>query len=330
MIKYLYVCTSSQRDLFLEQTFASIVSLKQKIPKAFVALLIDKCTEQTLTDGRERIKDLVDELVVRDLDANLSDKVRSRILKTSMRNCIEGDFLYIDSDTVILEDLSEIENVPYDLGGVQDSHVLLSKNPMLQKKEHLKELSKLNSDKAFLTSEIYINGGVLFARDVPKNREFFRLWNKHYLEFLKKENISQDQPTLSLVNYLMGFPIHELNGKWNCQLNYGASFYRKAKILHYFSSVNIPVSIQKIYGLIREYGFDAKASKCILEQLEENAFNFGRSAIAKDREYDLMKTASYRLLLLIFSSFPKIFALFEKIASLGRGRGLYLKMKRGT
>lgn len=328
MIKYLYVCTSSQRDLFLEQTFASIVSLKQKMPKAFVVLLIDKCTELTLTDGRERIKDLVDELVVRNLDANLSGKVRSRILKTSMRNCVDGDFLYIDSDTVILEDLSEIENVPCDLGGVQDSHVSLSKNPMLQKKDHLKELSKLNSDRAFFSSEIYINGGVLFARDVPKNREFFRLWNKYYLEFLKKENISQDQPTLSLVNYLMGFPIYELNGKWNCQLNYGASFYRKVKILHYFSSVNIPDAIQEIYELIRKYEFDAKARACALEQLEEKAFNFGPSVVAKGREYDLMRTASYRLLLLVFSSFPKIFSLIEKVASLGRGRGLYLKMKR--
>lgn len=328
MLKYLYVCTSSQRDLFLEQTFASIVSLKQKIPKAFVVLLIDNCTEQTLSDGRERIKDLVDELVVRNLDANLSGKVRSRILKTSMRNCVDGDFLYIDSDTVILEDLSEIENVPCDLGGVQDSHVSLSKNPMLQKKNHLKELSKLNSDKAFLTCEIYINSGVLFVRDVPKNRDFFRLWNKYYLEFLKKENISQDQPTLALVNYLMGFPIYELNGKWNCQLNYGASFYWKVKILHYFSSVNIPGAVQEIYELIRKYAFDAKARACALDQLEEKVFNFGPSVVTKGREYDLMRTASYRLLLLIFSSFPKVFALFEKIASLGRGRGLYLKMKR--
>ena len=330
MFKYLYVCTSSQDDLFLEQTFASIVSLRQKMPEAFVSLLMDRCTERTLVDGRERIKDLVNELVVQNLDEGLSGKVRSRILKTLMRNCVDGDFLYIDSDTVVLEDLSEMENATFDLAGVQDGHTALSKSMLLRKKMHRKEMSNLNSDEAFLNNETYINSGVLFVRDIPENREFFRLWNEYYLKFLKKENISQDQPTLALVNYLKGFPIYELNGRWNCQLCYGASFFRKAKILHFFSSMNIPAPVQKIYGQVKEFQFDSRAKEHVREHLEKSSFDFGCSVIAKGREYDLMKTASYRLLLWIFSSLPKAFAVLEKFASLGRGRGLYLKMKKGA
>ena len=96
-MKYLYVCTSSKKDFFLEQTFVSITTLKINTPNAFVTLLIDKATEKTLDESRENIKKIVDEIIIIDLDESLSAKVRSRLLKTSMRLHIQGDFLFIDN-----------------------------------------------------------------------------------------------------------------------------------------------------------------------------------------------------------------------------------------
>lgn len=328
-MKYLYVCTSSTNDFFLEQTFVSIVTLKTNTPHAFVSLLIDENTKKSFVGGREEIEQLVDELIVVDLDGTLSGAIRSRLLKTSMRNHVDGDFLFIDSDTIVFDNLADIFTLPHDFAGVLDCHALLSCNPQIQLQMHKKQMRRLYADENFLNSETYVNSGVLFVRDTLENRSFFKQWNALYIECLKKYNILQDQPTLALCNFKHGFPIKILEGVWNCQLNYGAHLFRSAKILHFFASVNIPQSIQLMYNQVRQFKFDDNAVLFIKRNFEKATFDLGHTAIVKGCEYSILNTALYRLLIYLFSSHKKIFCFFEKIVSVGRGHGLYYKTKKG-
>lgn len=326
-MKYLYVLTSTENDSFLEQTFVSILSLKQKTPDAFVTLLTDKCTEETFVHGRENIRELCDEVVVKDLDGNLSGKVRSRLLKTNMRNLVDGDFLYIDSDTVVLDDLSEIENAPFDFGGIQDGLCRLSENKYFHTHQKLK--ARICTDKNFLLSEVYINSGVLFVRDNPRNRDFFKQWNELYLECLQKYDISQDQPTLAYVNYKNNFPIQELDGSWNCQLPCGLKYFRTAKILHYFTSGNTPKTLSQLYKECKKLGFNKDARKMVLENFESCAFDFDVSCVVFGNEYEITRTACYRFLVFLFAKHKRVFNFFEKVFSLGRGKGFFVKSKNG-
>ncbi len=326
MLKYLYVCVSSKKDLFLEQTFVSIISLKQKNPNAFVSILMDLCTKESLIDGREKIEKIADEIVVCDLPRELSSKVRSRILKTSMRNLLKGDFLYIDSDTLIMDNLSSIDKMPYDFAGVRDSHVLLSENVQNFTHERLKKM--VCQEKEFLLDEIFINGGVLFVRDTKDNRKFFKKWNELYFYHFEKNNISQDQPSLALLNFENKHIIQELDGGWNCQFRYGANFFHKVKILHFLTSSGTPKLINDLYHNLRENHFSEMAIENIKNNFENRAFDFGKSILVCNDEYEIMKTAMYRMLFVLYKKCPKLFKIFEIFASFGRGRGLYFKINK--
>ena len=106
MTKYLFVLTSSPKDFFCEQTLVAIASLRVHNPNAFVTLLTDDKTAETLTGSRAVLKDAVDELKVLTLDEKFTPMLRSRYLKTVMRNVVDGDFLYMDSDIAIVDDLT--------------------------------------------------------------------------------------------------------------------------------------------------------------------------------------------------------------------------------
>ena len=111
--KVLYVLVSNENDIFWEQTFLSIQSLLRTNGSTNITVLMDNLTYYGLKDKRAVLLSLISEPVVIDLDQNLSNKEKSRILKTNMRNYVDGDFLYIDTDTIILGDLSDIDRCEY-------------------------------------------------------------------------------------------------------------------------------------------------------------------------------------------------------------------------
>ncbi len=323
-MKYVYVCVSEMSDYYLEQTFASIVTLKKHTPNASVSLLIDDITHRSLTLGRERINDICDEVVVKTFDKNISKKIRSRLLKTNMRDIVKGDFLYIDGDTFIFRDLSEIDSCPYSLAGVQDKHCRLSENEQFFTHSRLK--IKICAEKKFLEDETYINGGVIWVKDTKENRNFFAEWNEKYVAF-EKIGITQDMPSLSWVNYSYNHLIKELDGTWNCQLGSGAGYFYDVRILHYFASHLNQKSLVKLFEKIRQYGFDNEAEKYVLDNYKQIAFDFGPCSLLCGDEYNVKATAFYRCIVYLYRTHSFLFNFFEKIFSLGRGRGFYIRSK---
>ena len=292
-MKYLYVCVSSSIDFYLEQTFASIVTLKANTPSAFVTLLTDNLTMASLQEGRDKIKALCDEIVVKNFETNISQKKRSRLLKTNMRNYVDGDFLYIDGDTFVFDNLSEIEKCPHIIAGVQDMN---------------------------------FNSGVLWTRDNEENRTFFKDWSQTYIEYEKK-GISQDQPTLSFVNCKHGYPIYELDGSWNCQLESGAQFFNNAKIFHYFASQVKQESLNQLFKRIRLNKFNDCVQEYIRNNYKRIAFNFGPCTLSRGPEHEIQATAFYRLIVFLFQRHRKIFNMFERLFQLGRGKGFFFNSR---
>lgn len=239
MIKYLFVLASDSSDNYYEQAFLAISSLKIHTPNAFVSLLIDDITETTLTGKRENIRNLVNEIKTVKIDSKFNKKARSRWLKTSMRKHIEGDFLYIDNDTIISGDLSEIENINADVGAILDDHTYLyefEKTRPSRYKE-IKKIFKLRNFGVPFDFKIYFNGGVFFCRDTKKGHDFFNEWHRLWLHCFDL-NLLTDQPSLNQANYNLGNIICELDGIWNCQLMHDGAlkYFFNAKILHYFAT----------------------------------------------------------------------------------------------
>lgn len=93
------------------------------MPDASVVLLVDNKTEDSINSDslkRAEIKKYVSKIISVQFDEKVSNAERSRLIKTSIPEYIDDDFLYIDCDTIIADDLSEIEKTPYKTAGILD------------------------------------------------------------------------------------------------------------------------------------------------------------------------------------------------------------------
>ncbi len=242
-MKFLYILVSDENDIYYEQTLVSVVSLRRHNPNAFISLIVDDRTAENLTGFRASIKDLIGEYKIISFEKGLSNKVRSRHLKTNMRNLIEGDFLYIDGDTVIVEPLNISFGNDCDIAAVSDLHARENDKYRTKHKQFNKNIDRLNFSLSL--NDLYFNSGVIYAKDSEKSKAFFDLWHKRYL-YCAENAIYTDQLSFNESNHQLGFPIKEMSGEWNCQVReaynhlYRAkiiySFLCNAKIIHFFGS----------------------------------------------------------------------------------------------
>jgi len=246
-----------------------MTSLRIQISNAFISLLVDDITEINLKKKRENIFKLINEFKSVKLEAHFNKEARSRWLKTSMRQQIEGDFLYIDNDTIIADDLSSLGNININLGAILDEHIYLSEFETLRP-IRMKEIQAVFKRRKFnmpFDFKIYFNGGVLFCKDCKAGHDFFSEWHRLWLHCFELGEFT-DQPSLNQANFNLGNIIQELNGIWNCQiLNDGAlKFLYNAKIIHYFETQ----PAQKAYLLAnREYTNRIKETGVVDSNIQE-------------------------------------------------------------
>lgn len=232
-MKYLYVLVSGKSDYYSEQAYLSIYSLRQHTPNCFVSLLVDVQTSEYLKNNFIELINSVNECKVVDLGNKYSNKEKSRILKTTMRQHIEDDFLFIDCDTIICEDLTEIKKYEYNIGCVLDSHVPVIKH---WAKDWMKKNDKKCGFKEAFNRTMHFNSGVIYCKDNDATRKFYMDW-ANFMEQSIKAGVNIDQPSFNQADSLNGELIGELEGKWNCQIIQGGiKHLHNAKIIHYFAS----------------------------------------------------------------------------------------------
>jgi hypothetical protein len=315
-MKYLYVLSSDNSDNYLEQTLMSITSLKLNMPDAFVSLLVDDITEKNLTGRRSEILKLVDEYKPVNIDSVFNKKARSRWLKTSMRRLIDGDFLYIDGDTVISDKLDDIDKKDIDIGAVLEDHTCLYEYEK-SRPARLKLIKKMFKAHGFdsFDYKIYFNGGIIFCRDCKTVQNFFDEWHRLWLHCFKL-NMLTDQASLNYANYNLNKPITELPGIWNCQLIHDGAlrYIHEAKILHYFAS-NVHEKFfllgnKEYTDRIRETGFiDPETTDMLKNPKSQFAAN-SRIILADITLNDFYNSATFGAVKRIFASPPGRFIEF--------------------
>lgn len=230
--KIVYSLVSDSRDHFLEQLLISSFSVKHNNPDAHITLVTDNISNAEITDDRTNALKYIDEKIVVQTP-ELGKKSRSRWLKTSIRQIVKGDYLFIDTDTIITGDISEIDNVGGNICAVLDRHLSLDRN---QRGEAIIKQCKRSGWKPEEKDFLYFNSGVMFVKDCPEAHELYKKWHEIW-ESSYKRGIDIDQPALGLANRQVGYMIKELNGTWNCQvLGNGLRYMHDAKVLHYYNS----------------------------------------------------------------------------------------------
>lgn len=231
-MKFVYVLTSSPNDIYGEQTYLSMYSLRRQMPNAHIELLVDDKTKESFIGSRRKIAEIASHVTSIKMDDNISNMRKSRILKTFLREYIEGDILFIDGDTIVNDKLDDIMTCECDIGMVMDAHKDLTVHYGLDKlRRQLQSIGFVMPK----DETLYFNSGVMLIRDNKRTHDFFRRWNDNW-KASSANGLNLDQPALFRTNIEEDHLITELGGEWNCQIMYGLNFYSKAKIIHYFAS----------------------------------------------------------------------------------------------
>ena len=238
--KIVYDVISTLEDTFFEQAWASIFSLKYYNPSAHVVLLTDQATKDTIySESRKNSLELIDEIIVVSFNADFSNKEKSRWIKTSMRQLIKGDFLFIDADTIITDSLDRngdlADNVKGFIGATLDNHCHSSEmcDTFIFKEMYTKRLSTIFGITLNKNTDVF-NSGVLFVRDVIESYNFFEKWHDNWLTALRK-GICLDQLPLVKTCQELNNPITALSGEYNCQIRSSIKYLSNAIIVHTFS-----------------------------------------------------------------------------------------------
>ncbi len=313
MYKILYTLVCSDKDLYCEQCILSMMSAKKNSPNAKISLLIDDVTKSCIeqSETKKQIFNLIDELVIVPRPQGFSGMETSRFLKTSMRNHVKGDFLFIDCDTIICDSLNDIVNTPFDFGAVLDQHMPFSKNTHFAIAEQ--HVTRIAKTKEVAQYENYFNSGVLWVRETAENLKLFEDWHNTWLES-RKQKIKTDQPSLAFANYKNKFIIKELSGIWNSQVWFAANYLPKAKIIHYLASITDVTGGYNRFSItlpqkIRD-GIALDHSDWELIQNARNAFP-SPNAIITGSDFEIYRSSLCGILRSLYKK-RKLFNLLEK------------------
>ena len=267
--KIVYCIVSNDKDIYLEQAWVSIYTLRKHNPDADVILLVDKGTESTLTGKRGGIRELVTEVMAIDTPDGYNAMQRSRYLKTNFRQFIAGDLLFIDADTVIGGSLAGIDNIDYEIACVPDEHRSFSQ---LITHDYVCHRICTAFGKMDFDDDYYFNSGVIYVKDTPRMHAFFADWYETWKHSAFERGLSLDQPALFMTNKKNGYLIKELAGEYNCQVAYSLKYFYGGLIIHFFN-VSLPMLSSELsvfyddnfYRKLKEYGGVAHEVKEVLD-----------------------------------------------------------------
>ena len=319
-MKILYVLVSSATDYYYEQALISMMSAKHHMPGCFISLLTDRETYDTLKDSRNLINKYLSEKKIVDLDDSLSPMQKSRWLKTSMRSLINGDFLYVDVDTVFADSVDEsLFNA--DVMGVPDGNVPLKDHPMKWFVENnLKQAGFDNS------ANYHINSGVLFFKDTPLARSFAKKWHQRWEETCKK-NIFIDQTALHQAIIDSGNILKLLPNCMNAQFGRNINTLNRGVILHYYSSWTDISLYKPAYKMLQDSFLkkirENPTSKDIQELIQKPKEAFDENTFIMASDYNEFRNSEFiQNLLQLYHSTDKadirLFSILERLSRLIR------------
>lgn len=315
--KIVYAVVSNEKDVYLEQTLVSVYSLRLYNPQAHVILAIDEDTDKTIQGKRSEILKYVTEKTVIKVPNKYTQIQRSRYLKTTLRQHIIGDFLFIDSDTIITSSLEDIDTFTGEIGAVLDKHLYIKEHPA---RKNIHQWAKQIGWEITENTPQYYNSGVFYVKDTPTTHEFYCRWNSFWTEGCKNK-LNLDQPSLGKTYSTMPI-IKELGGVWNCQiLENGLKYLYKAKIIHYFSSCHNDLSYESPYLFLDKQLFmkikeSGQISQEIVAMIKEAKTAFSlHYQIYTGRNLQFFSTYPYFFLKKLYYNYPSLYMCMDKFLS---------------
>lgn len=227
--KIVYVLTFNENNYYFEQLMLSACSARTHNPEVKIVVVTDKQSAALITGWRNRIYKYINEIKAFELPSGLDKMLQSRWLKTNLRNLIDGDYIFLDTDTLVCDSLEDIDSYDGNIMMVREQHCLFH-----QKKDHkiIKKLCSRIAGQKWDT-DVYFNSGVIYAKDTDAAHKFYSRWHSIWNHSCNL-GIKTDQQSLAVT--IAEQPIVcELPQNYHCQLVYSSAYFDTAKIIHYFN-----------------------------------------------------------------------------------------------
>lgn len=311
--KIVYALISSEKDIYTEQNWVSAWSLKYFNPESHCILITDKETlEGIKTDYRKDFLNYIDETITVPFDTCVSNKERSRIIKTSLRELVKGDFLFIDSDTIITESLEEIDSCQYHIGMVYDLHNKLSEYPF---ETIIRDWNKDLFGVDLKNNTDQYNSGVIYSKDEPITHVFFKRWHENWVKAKEKADF-KDQPSLLLTCDEMPGVVEPLDGIWNCQIMISIAHLHKAKIIHFFNTQWKRTFISPFFG--KDFYTNMKQTHELTDDMKRMILNCKSEFTTPSMpvmlsEVQMGRTSLYAIILQLFINHRSLYYRIEHV-----------------
>lgn len=226
-----YVLTSEEEDLYLEEMWASIYSLKHFNKNTKIVVLTDDSTALRI-DKRGELAAMVTEVKPISIPNEYPTRERSRFIKTNIRNLVKGDFLFIDTDTIVCASLDEIDSLPVkNIGMVPELHGPFS--------EHLTYQYTVDDTRRIFGVDVsdspyWFNSGCMLVRDNDFTHKFFADWQKNWKYSAFEKHNSSDQRALLKTDHDYGYAIECIPDVYNAQIAMSLKWFYEAKIIHFW------------------------------------------------------------------------------------------------
>ena len=249
--KIVYALIASEKDLFLEECWVSLYSLRCYHSDANVTLLVDEATKIYVEQFADFCR-MITEIKVVPMPKQYTAKQKSRELKTNTRIYVDGPMLFLDNDTVICKHLDEIDSLSCDMAAVPETHLPLADMPF-SPMEAVKSVFDIDASDC----KFYFNSGVIYAADNERTHSFFKKWNENWKFSCFEKGNSQDEPSFLMANREFGNIIEELPGIYNAQVQMSLKYFADAAIVHWWHMNFIenqdysPYFSQSIYKTIK-------------------------------------------------------------------------------
>jgi hypothetical protein len=231
--KVVYAVSSSGRDLYSVMTRVSAASIRISNPDVAIYVACDGQSVTAMRKSRDPLLDEVDDLVVCDTPAGDSG-FRNRFVKTHLRRLVSGPFLFLDSDTFVRDDISEIFAVDADIACAPNH----SKD--LIEQQIWSGDNRVASEMGWrIRKDVYVNGGVIFYNETPSSARFADDWHQKWLKSYAIAKSPLDQPALNAAIFDTAPRLEILPHRFNAQFKMTPRVALDAALLHFYVSASI-------------------------------------------------------------------------------------------
>jgi hypothetical protein len=231
-----YAVASAGRDIYSAMTRISLASIRATNPSMQVWLCCDHDSEIAMRACADPLLEEVDQVIVCATPRG-GQGFRSRFLRTRLRSMIDGPFLYLDSDILVRDDLSDIFTIRSDIAAAANrSKTTLAEQIWILDGQWLAAMGWRARE------DVYVNAGVLFFQDTRPARALGEDWHKKWLASCKRglsfgtQPGFRDQPALNSALAEIEADFHVLPRRFNAQFRAEPLSIPGACMWHYYQA----------------------------------------------------------------------------------------------